>query len=104
MKIYIAGKITDNPNYKKEFFAAERALLKKGHSVMNPARLLPCKEFTYADYISVSRSMQAVCKAVLFLPNWKLSKGALDEYDFAHEAGQKVFLSMNDIAKVRERD
>lgn len=100
MKIYIAGKITDNPHYKKEFFDAERALLAKGHSVMNPARLLPCKEFTHSNYMSVSHAMQKVCEAVLFLPNWKQSHGALFEYDYAHQTGQKVFLNMDCVPEV----
>lgn len=39
MTIYLAGKITGNPNYKEDFEAAERALTEAGESVMNPAIL-----------------------------------------------------------------
>jgi len=97
MKIYIAGKITGNPNYKAEFAAAEKQLLEKGHSVMNPARLLECKEFTHSDYMSVTHSMQSVCDGVLFLPNWKNSKGAIEEFDYAATAKQKIFFNVEDV-------
>ena len=36
-KIYISGKITDNPNYKAEFEAAELALKIAGFQPVNPA-------------------------------------------------------------------
>jgi hypothetical protein len=39
MKIYIAGKITDNSNFKEEFAKAESTLKSEGHTVMNPAIL-----------------------------------------------------------------
>ena len=37
MKIYIAGKITGDPNYREKFEKAEKFLAGQGHSVMNPA-------------------------------------------------------------------
>ncbi|MBQ4178508.1 MAG: DUF4406 domain-containing protein, partial [Elusimicrobia bacterium] len=37
-KIYIAGAITNNPNYVKEFLQAEEALEKKGFKVLSPLR------------------------------------------------------------------
>ena len=49
MKIYIAGKITGDKNYKEKFDAVEKLLASQGYSVMNPARLgnypAPCKGF-----------------------------------------------------------
>ena len=39
MKIYIAGKITGDKNYKEKFDTVEKLLASKGHSVMNPAQL-----------------------------------------------------------------
>ena len=61
MKIYIAGKITGDKNYKKKFAKAERILRKKGHSVMNPAQLIVYKDFTWFDYMMVSGAMQRRC-------------------------------------------
>ena len=37
MKIYIAGSITNNPNYLKQFKEAEEKLIAEGHAVINPA-------------------------------------------------------------------
>lgn len=37
MKIYIAGMITGDKNYKSKFKRAEKLLRSLGHSVMNPA-------------------------------------------------------------------
>ena len=35
-KIYIAGKITGDPEYKAKFEAAAEAYKKKGYTVLNP--------------------------------------------------------------------
>lgn len=39
MKIYIAGKITGEPNYKEKFDIAATSLEAQGHIVLNPAEL-----------------------------------------------------------------
>ena len=97
MRIYIAGKITGDKNYKKKFAKAERALKKKGHSVMNPAWLKEYGEFAWIDYMGVSGAMQQTCEAVYFLPGWEESKGANIEHRRAMQLGQKVFFSLGDL-------
>lgn len=37
MKIYIAGKITGDPNYREKFEKVASSLREHGFSVMNPA-------------------------------------------------------------------
>ena len=39
MIIYFAGKITGNPEYRKQFAAAKKKLERDGHIVLNPAEL-----------------------------------------------------------------
>lgn len=39
MIIYLAGKITGNPEYRKQFAAAKTELERDGHIVLNPAEL-----------------------------------------------------------------
>lgn len=39
MKVYIAGKITGDPNYREKFQQAADELKGGGHVVMNPAVL-----------------------------------------------------------------
>ena len=91
MKIYIAGKISGDKNYKKKFAKTERILRKKGHSVMNPAQLIVYKDFTWFDYMMVSGAMQRRCEAVYFLPDWSQSKGATIELKRAIASEQKIF-------------
>ena len=94
MKIYIAGKISGDRTYKKKFKKAERALKKKGHSVMNPAWLGDYKDFTWFDYMMVSGAMQRRCEAVYFLPGWSQSKGATIEFKRAIATEQKIYFSL----------
>ena len=63
MKIYIAGKITGDKNYKTKFKRAEKLLRSLGHSVMNPAWIAPSDDFTWTDYMQISGMMLARCNA-----------------------------------------
>lgn len=103
MRIYIAGKITGDKNYKRKFAKAERALKKKVHSVMNPAWLKEYGEFGWIDYMGISGAMQQTCEAVYFLPGWEESKGANIEHRCAMQLGQKVFFSLGDLPCRRKK-
>lgn len=81
MKIYIAGKITDNPNYKIHFAIAEAGLKAMGHTPMNPA-ILP-DGFEHHEYMKICFSMIDVCDGIYLLSNWQDSKGAKMEHDYA---------------------
>ena len=91
MKIYIAGKITDDKNYKSKFKRAEKLLRSLGHSVMNPAWIVPSDEFRWEDYMQISAIMQGRCNAVYFLKDWKESKGAKIEFKRCHQLEQTAF-------------
>lgn len=97
MKIYIAGKITGDPDYKQKFEKVEKSLAKLGHSVMNPASLGCYPEFSWEDYMFITRAMQVKCNAILFLPDWTDSRGAMREYDKAIQFNQKIYFDINDI-------
>ena len=77
--MYIAGKITGDPNYRDKFEKVERTLVWLGYSVMNPACLSEGREFTWEDYMAITASMQQVCDATVLLPDWKDSRGARTE-------------------------
>lgn len=87
-KIYIAGKITGNKNYKDEFIKAECFLERQGHEVMNPAYM--GKGFLQAEYLHICKAMIDVCDIVCFLPNWEDSKGASYEMGYAEGLGKKI--------------
>lgn len=97
MKIYIAGKITGDPDYKKKFADAETALVRKGHSVMNPAWQNEGKEFNYADYMLVSEAMQKICNATVLLDDWKKSEGATLEHQRAILRSQKIYHGVDEV-------
>lgn len=81
MKIYIAGKITGLENYKELFLKLEEKLTSEGHFVMNPS-VLPFG-FEHHEYMHVCKAMIDVCDSVRFLSNWKDSKGAVMEFEYA---------------------
>ena len=80
MKIYIAGKITGEPNYKEKFDIAATNLEEQGHIVLNPAELpegmLP------ADYMRICFAMIDVADEVWMLPRWADSEGASIEWRY----------------------
>lgn len=92
MKIYIAGKITGDPNYREKFTEVAEELRQRGDSVMNPACLSEDKEFSWDDYMAVASAMQQVCDATVLLPDWQDSKGARIELKTAENLGHKIYL------------
>ena len=80
MKVYIAGAITDNLNYREQFKEAEERLVAAGHAVINP-----CKNegFTYREYINMGLCELMHCDAIYLLKGYETSTGALLEYTYA---------------------
>lgn len=68
MKVYIAGKITGNENYKAQFESAARQIEALGHIVLNPA-LLP-EGMTAEEYMRICTAMISVCDGIWVLPNY----------------------------------
>lgn len=89
MKLYIAGKITGDKNYRRKFKKAEKVLKRHGHTVLNPS-ILP-NGLTWEDYIHIDKSIIDICDGVCFLPDWRESKGATYEYKYAHDKNKDVF-------------
>ena len=83
MKIYLAGKITGEENYKEKFDSRAAAMTELGNSVMNPA-ILP-EGFEQEEYMRICFSMIDACDTVCLFPDWKESKGATREYEYARE-------------------
>lgn len=87
MKIYIAGAITNNPNYKEQFAEAERKLISEGHAVINPVKNLG---FSYKDYIDMGLCELMHCDAIYMLSGFPKSRGAMLELTYASTVGMEI--------------
>lgn len=92
MVIFLSGKITNDPDYKVKFHAAQVELEEQGHVVLNPA-MLPQTGLSWAACLRITAAMLAESDAVLFLPGWQGSKGAKQEHALALRLGKKVLKS-----------
>lgn len=79
-KIYIAGKITGDPEYKAKFEAAAEAYKKKGYTVLNPS-WMP-QGMQPADYMRICLAMIDTADVVAFLPGFSKSPGARLEAEY----------------------
>ena len=92
MKIYLAGKITNNENYYIDFLKAE-VQVKTEFSciVINPAKTIARIDgLEHNEYLHICKAMIDVCDTVAFLPNWTESKGAKEEMEYANSKGKKI--------------
>lgn len=99
MKVYIAGKVTGNPNYVDEFFFASAFYKALGHIVLNPATLPD--GMNTADYMRICLPMLFTADCVVLLPSWKESKGAKIEKELAAYIGIGTIFAENDPGFMR---
>lgn len=86
MKVYIAGKITGDPDYKEKFDTVRQNLNKLGHIVLNPA-ILP-EGMTRQDYMRICFAMIDSADVVLFLSDYEDSEGAKVERSYCEYIGK----------------
>ena len=87
MKIYIAGKVTGDPNYKAKFYQAAKQVEGLGHTVLLPS-MLPSTGLTEADYMRICLAMIYTADLVLFLPDYIESQGAMVEWMLCKKTGK----------------
>jgi hypothetical protein len=83
MKLYLAGPVTNNPDYRAEFADAAERLRAEGHDVVNPAENPP--QPTWSDYMHVSIGQLVACSGIALMPGWEHSRGARLEAHVAAE-------------------
>lgn len=91
MRIYISGKITGLDNYRENFERAEVALRSYGHIVINPCKMGDIyPSLGWDDYMHLDMALIRLCNAVYFMKNWKDSKGATIEHEYAKMIGKEI--------------
>ena len=88
MKIYIAGKITGDPNYHTKFCKAKLFLMEQGYTVLNPAALP--EGLDTCDYARICIAMMESADVVAFLPDWQDSRGARLENGWCQYVGKQT--------------
>ena len=94
IKVYIAGKVTGDPNYREKFLEEENRLFSHGFEPVNPAALLAPNTQWEKAMRTVIREM-LLCDGISLLPDWRKSKGARIEARLARKLGIDVRNSNN---------
>lgn len=89
MKIYIAGKITGDPDYFDKFQEEQDELEALGHIVLNPAQLP--EGMSKAEYMRICFAMIDCAEAVCLLSDWEQSEGAKLERQYCEYIGKRTF-------------
>lgn len=84
--VYIAGKITGDPDYRAKFQEAEEQLVKVYNwnrwYIVNPAKACP-EGWPWWRCMVMCLWLVAGCKVVAMLPDWNESRGAKIEHRWA---------------------
>ena len=81
MKVYLAGSITDDPDYKNKFYEAEEYLKSIGMYGVEPKTVLPAR-MPYEDYSSICFAMIDVADCMAVIDGIGTSNGVHMEIDY----------------------
>ena len=95
LKLYIAGRITGDPDYKEKFARAQEFYESRGYTVLNPtvlpSGLLP------GEYMRICFAMIDVADAVSFLPGYERSPGANLELSYCCYTDKNIYHFDSDL-------
>lgn len=98
IKVYIAGPITGVEKYWEAFEKAEDELTAKGYIALTPTRL-PLG-LDNAAYMRIDLAMIDAADAVLFLPGWTGSHGAVVEHAYCTYISKPIVYKVDRIKEV----
>ncbi|HHA2249976.1 TPA: DUF4406 domain-containing protein [Enterobacter ludwigii] len=94
MKVYISGPMTGIKNFNHDAFNKEAdRLTQYGHTVLNPASLPAGLE--QHEYMDICIAMVRCAEAILMLPGWQTSSGAISEYHYAAKKNLPVYSTLH---------
>lgn len=98
-KIYIAGKVTGLPHEEvhSKFKDAQLTLATLGFTAVNPIEVVNDQNAQWDKAMKQCIAALMQCDAVILLPCWQESKGALIESELAHKVAIKVFHNIDDL-------
>jgi hypothetical protein len=89
-KVYLAGPMTNLPDYNfPAFNAAAERLRRFGYEVVNPAELHPVVE-DWQSSMCRDIAVMLGCDTVAYLPGWESSDGAMLELELAKRLGKFI--------------
>ena len=83
-RVYVAGPISNCPDYLIRFAGAKSRLLRCGYEVVNPAQMclsLPVLE--HSEYMKICMAALECCDTIYLLEGWQQSVGAKIEAEYA---------------------
>ena len=90
MRTYIAGAITNNPDYIEHFLNGSVDVVNMGLTPVNPIELEHNHDKTWSSYMKECLSCLLKCEAIYMLRSWENSEGAKIEYNLAKSLGLKI--------------
>lgn len=102
MKIYISLPITGHDIEEVEACCiyASGVIQAKGHTPVSPLDVSPDSDVTYAEHMGNDIEALLNCDAVLFMPEWRSSKGCRLENSAAEIYEKKIFYSLDRIPNI----
>lgn len=94
-RIYIAGKVSGEPIHEvtMKFGQAQKELEELGHKAINPLEVVNDWKAEWDHAMKLCIKALLDCDAVLLLPDYRHSKGALLEFDIARRLNIKRYYS-----------
>lgn len=102
MKIYISLPITgrDFEAVEASCIYASGVIQAKGHTPVSPLDVSPDPDATYAEHMGKDIEALLGCDAVLFLDDWRTSKGCRLEHEAAVIYGKEMYFDLDEIKNI----